>query len=453
MLQTPQQPPPQINQQAAQQAHNAAVAERELAKRRARKPTDKNLPADIESTVPQAQLYQSLREMERRYDAAIMRKRLDIQDAVNRNVKNQKTMRIFISNTAKDQPWQMSDRPLDENAFDFDSGQIPTFRVKIEGRLLEDDAFSSPDTTNPDSDLFPTPPAPAPQRKFSDFFKSIIISLDRPKDLHPDGNTIEWRKPSPNTQPATSALGQTGPTSFDAFEFTRKGDENLTCTVKLILDETPDRFRLSPPLAQLLDTTEDTRAGIVMKLWEYVRRHNLQDPEERRTINCDAPMKAIFNLERLYFPQIPELTLSHILPVEPVEIKYTIRTDVPAHFSQEVYDVVVNVDDPIRARMGAVVASPTYAQALGEILKLDDQTAVLCQAVAHSKAKRDFWRAFSEEPAGFVKRWVSSQKRDMETLMGEIEKVEESEERSAVWKDKINESVYLLLARQGRQAL
>ena len=47
------------------------------------------------------------------------------------------------------------------------------------------------------------------------------------------------------------------------------------------------------------------------------------------------------------------------------------------------------------------------------------QLAVLCQAVAHSKAKRDFWRAMSEDPAGFVQRWVSSQKKDLETLMGE----------------------------------
>ena len=298
------------------------------------------------------------------------------------DLQTQKTMRIFVSNTAKDQPWQLSDRPLDENAFDFDNGQIPTFHVKIEGCLLDDDPFSSPSTLNPDSDLSNPPPssAPSPTRKFSDFFKSIVITLDRPKDLHPDGNTIEWRKPTPNTQPATSALGAGGPTSFDAFEFTRKGDENLTCTIKLTRDETPDRYRLSPPLAQLLDTHEDTRAGIVMKLWEYVRKHNLQDREERRTILCNAPLKAIFGLDRLHFPQIPELTLSHILMADPVEIKYTIRTDVPAHFSTEVFDVTVIIDDPIRAKMGQVVHSPAYAATLRDIHALDDQTAVLCQA-------------------------------------------------------------------------
>lgn len=273
--------------------------EREIAKRRALKPTDKNLPEGVEDLVPTAKAYRDLREMERRYDAAIMRKRLDIQDAVNRNVKNARTMRIFVSNTAKDQPWQVVDRPLDENAFDFDTGQIPMFRVKIEGKLLDDEEDLKAEM-NPDSDLglegderLEKAVPGNPKRKFSHFFKSIVIELDRPKDLHPDGNTIEWRKKIPNQQPATAALGQDGPQEFDGFEFERKGDENINCTIKLTRDENPDRFKLSPPLANLLDTKEDTRAGLVMKIWEYVREHNLQDPEDRRKVICNQPMKDV----------------------------------------------------------------------------------------------------------------------------------------------------------------
>jgi len=203
-------------------------------------------------------------------------------------------MRIFVSNTAKDQPWQVSDRPLDENAFDFDTGQIPTFRVKIEGKLLDDEEGDAAER-DPDSDLGLAPKdVPIPEkRKFSHFFKSIVVELDRSRDLHPDGNTIEWRKQAPNTQPATSALGLGGPAEFDGFEFERKGDDNIMCTIKLVRDEVPDRFRLSGPLADLLDTQEDTRAGIVMKIWEYVRAHGLQDPDERRTINCNPAMRAV----------------------------------------------------------------------------------------------------------------------------------------------------------------
>ena len=192
-----------------------------------------------------------------------------------------------------------------------------------------------------------------------------------------------------------------------------------------------------------------------MKLWEYVRSHNLQDPTERRTVHCDAALKSIFNTDRLHFPQIPELTLSHILVADPIEIKYTIRADVPAHMSPEVYDITVNVDDPIRTKMSAVVPNPhlpnysQYVENLRNIAALDDQTAVLAQAVMQSKMKRDFLMGIATDPAGFVKRWCASQKKDMETLLGEGEAVTEEEERQAMWKGKLGESVYMLLARQG----
>ncbi|PWW74746.1 hypothetical protein C7212DRAFT_298809 [Tuber magnatum] len=441
-----------LSQQQLHQQHQAAMAERELAKRRARKPTDKMIPDGVEEVVPNVALYKELRDMERRYDATILRKRLDVQDAVNRNVKNYKTLRIFISNSAKDQPWQNSDRPLDENAFDFDTGQIPTFRVRIEGRLLEDEEDDAAEI-DPDSDLNlePTPgsvdPIQPPKKKFSHFFKGITVELDRNKDIHPEGNIIEWRKPAANAPPG--AVPQ-GPLEFDGFEFERKGDENVNCTIKLIRDEIPDRFRLNPALADLLDTKEDTRAGIVMGIWEYVRINGLQDPDERRTINCDENLKKIFAQDRLYFPQIPELTLAHILPLEPISIAYTIRCDVPQHFSPAVHDVTVSVDDPIRAKMSALLTSPSNLQGLREISTTDEQIALLIQSINHSKAKRDFWHAMSIDPAGFVKRWVSSQKRDLDTLNGEGigVGVEDEEMRRKEFFDKVGENVYLLLSRQ-----
>lgn len=61
----------------------------ELAKRRSRKPTDKSIPEGVEGCVigDGVQRYRELRDVERKLDAAMMRKRLDVQDPHNRNVK------------------------------------------------------------------------------------------------------------------------------------------------------------------------------------------------------------------------------------------------------------------------------------------------------------------------------------------------------------------------------
>jgi SWI/SNF-related matrix-associated actin-dependent regulator of chromatin subfamily D len=71
----------------AQQQQAAIASDR--AKLRSRKPTDKNVPEGVDDCIigDGVQRYRELRDVERRLDATMMRKRLDIQDAVNRNVK------------------------------------------------------------------------------------------------------------------------------------------------------------------------------------------------------------------------------------------------------------------------------------------------------------------------------------------------------------------------------
>jgi len=71
----------------AQQA--AAETANTRAKMRSRKPTDKTIPEGVEECIigDGVQRYRELRELERKLDATMMRKRLDIHDAVNRNVK------------------------------------------------------------------------------------------------------------------------------------------------------------------------------------------------------------------------------------------------------------------------------------------------------------------------------------------------------------------------------
>lgn len=79
---------PLTQAQIAQQQQAAAI-QFEMAKRRSRKPTDKNLPDNVDDCIvgDMAMRYRDLRDFERRLDATMTRKRLDIVDSVNRSVK------------------------------------------------------------------------------------------------------------------------------------------------------------------------------------------------------------------------------------------------------------------------------------------------------------------------------------------------------------------------------
>ena len=64
-----------------------------------RKLADKILPQKVRELVPESQAYMDLLAFERKLDSTIMRKRLDIQEALKRPMKQKRKLRIFISNT------------------------------------------------------------------------------------------------------------------------------------------------------------------------------------------------------------------------------------------------------------------------------------------------------------------------------------------------------------------
>lgn len=108
-------------------------------------------------------------------------------------------------------------------------------------------------------------------------------------------------------------------------------------------------------------------------------------------------------------------------PLHPVQLPYTIRLDEEFHKDPKptVYDVRVAVDDPLKEKMVSFLNKPGYASMLKEAAALDDQLATIVQAIHVSKAKHAFLASLSEDPATFVKDWLSSQKRDLDIIMGE----------------------------------
>jgi SWI/SNF-related matrix-associated actin-dependent regulator of chromatin subfamily D len=90
-----------------------------------------------------------LLSFERKLDSTIMRKRLDIQEALKRPMKQKRKLRIFISNTAF--PAKGANEgavaagpgavPAVEGAADAAGGEATTasWELRVEGRLIDED--------------------------------------------------------------------------------------------------------------------------------------------------------------------------------------------------------------------------------------------------------------------------------------------------------------------------
>ncbi|SLM34260.1 swi-snf complex subunit [Lasallia pustulata] len=466
--------------QSLAQQRSAADKEKENAKRRARQPTDMNIPEGIEDIIigNGVQEYKALRDLERRLDAVTMRKKLDISDKIkSADFRRYQTLRIWVSNTAENQPWQ--GRGLDENAFDFSTGIEATYRVKIEGRLQDDDdegemfgdhsddekdmggghGENDGDAMEQDGEDAVQRPLTlstiSPRKKLSDFFKTITVDLERAKNLQPDGTTqIEWKKSTDPNIPSAY---------FDVLEFERKSDENINCTINLYRDENPERYQLSKELAEVVDAVEATREHIKMAIWEYAKMMGLQQDEDMRFIQCDDRLRAIFKQDTIYFHQIHDAVFSHCSEPAPISLPYTIRVDPEYHASPTptIYDVLVPISSPLKAQYERITTNPAYLPTLQRIADLDSQIAVLVQAVVHSKARHTFFRSLEKDPANFLRRWSASQKRDLEVILGEATRgggedggAEEFRRGgdAGVWgSETVRESVGLMVAKAGKK--
>jgi SWI/SNF-related matrix-associated actin-dependent regulator of chromatin subfamily D len=187
------------------------------------------------------------------------------------------------------------------DAFDFSTNMDSAYRVKIEGRLLdEQEDLDSDDSDNEDEDMNgdamdedgkekpKTKPTPE-SHKLSHFFKAMTVEFDRNKTKDGSEQSVEWKKP------AVAGNSASLPTAadFDQLEFKRGGDENINITINLTRDETPERFQYSPILADILDQEVGTRAEAVMGIWDYIKAMGLQEDDEKRSFDCDDRLKLV----------------------------------------------------------------------------------------------------------------------------------------------------------------
>lgn len=160
-----------------------------------------------------------------------------------------------------------------------------------------------------------------------------------------------------------------------------------------------------------------------------------------------------------HIPLLNDYIVSHLKPLPPIKLPYTIRVDEEFHKSPEptIYDVRVAVDDHLKTKLAPFVTNPAYAGMLKDVASMDENLATVMQAIASSRAKHAFFTSLADDPAGFVRTWLASQKRDLEVVMGEASRGGGEDAagdewrrggRASVWDTQnARESVTVLLAK------
>jgi chromatin remodeling complex protein RSC6 len=69
---------------------------------------------------------------------------------------------------------------------------------------------------------------------------------------------------------------------------------------------------ISADLVAVVGPGPHTRASVTKKLWQYIKRHGLQDAKNRRNINADENLRVIFGKKTVNMFEMTKLVSKHI---------------------------------------------------------------------------------------------------------------------------------------------
>lgn len=363
--------------------------------RKKRKLPEKQIPDKVAALLPESALYTQLLEFESRVDAALSRKKLDIQESLKNRPLVQKTLRIYVFNTFANQRQRV---PEKENA------EPPSWSLKMIGRILEEEADLGSASMGQSSNVsYP---------KFSSFFKKITIYLDQ--NLYPDNHVIVWdssRSPAPH----------------EGFEVKRKGDKEFTAMIRLEMNYVPEKFKLLPPLSEVLGIEVETRPRIISAIWQYVKARKLQISTDPSFFMCDPPLKKIFGEDKMKFGMIPLKISQYLTPPQPIHLEYKIKLSGNSSEGSSCYDLLVDIPFSLDKEMANFLANLDKHK---EIDACDEAISSAIKKIHEHRLRRAFFLGFSQSPADFIDALISSQSKDLKLLSGEANHNAEKERRS-----------------------
>ncbi|KAL3921386.1 MAG: hypothetical protein SGARI_006697, partial [Bacillariaceae sp.] len=78
---------------------------------------------------------------------------------------------------------------------------------------------------------------------------------------------------------------------------------------------------ISPALASFLGKGDEmARTEVVKELWNYIKEHDLQNPDNKREILLDANMKEVFGVDTFTMFTMNKYVAAHIYPYKPVDL-------------------------------------------------------------------------------------------------------------------------------------
>lgn len=418
-----------------------------------RKGTGRELPEMLGKAVPESDLYKNLQMLERRADAMLARKRVDVQAALAKTPVQRRTLRIWVYSTRGGSDNQTPEA-RDEPRIALEAAEdAPVERVYEQGGAeagveLARDSKGANEGTGADSvvgggasggsggcgaALAGTDggAASAPGVRDDDVWTLNVYGQILPRELPGGGRggsaEPDWLLSSLLRRLEMRFEGETSPvagrsvvwegSAYDGeprkcFMAHSPGKPEGTATVLLWPNWLPMRYKVPEALAQVIGTDVETKPRIVAKLWKYIQMMDLQSTSDPTKFLCDANLEEVFKAPSVDFASIDAVLNGYLSEPEPVQVLHHLKPDGPSPSRPECVDIEIDVPLPSN--------EPESLMKLLDVSKkvkaLDQKLSAAMKELEEHKNRRFFYLAFSHSPADFIRSLLESQQRDLDLL-------------------------------------
>lgn len=471
-------------------------------------PTDSYIPMYLKNLLPELNAYEELLYAEKKLDIYLSKKKIDLYQNLSQwnnpttsngqfranAVSQAKYLRIFVSNISENQPWMDPDYMDNESTrlnMDTPEALNPqgSWTMRIEGRLLNDQGAL--DASRP---------------KFSSFIQDIAVDFKKTerqleeeqeqqrKQLGTTSNgttTVPLQMPQgqqPNTN-TNSAINDVvewhfdpkNPVDFDGLDIKRQGCENIECTITIQpKGSTAEILKYSPQLTSIIGLSRGSLHEAIYSIYKYVLINDLLMDDEFKTnnrlhnngndskvdskqnsngektiIKVDEILATLFPVEErqtsIKLGELAKLITTHISPIPPIKVDYTIRVDKASTYGECVFDIEVmdpntgssnNTElDESRKEIVTLLSDldRTHNELKPAFHEFDRQLTTLQLELNSTANKYQFFNELSKDPVPFLKEYFQSSSNAMKVLSGDEGFNEDTVRRAQFYKD--NESM------------
>lgn len=430
------------------------------------------------------------------------------------NKDSVKYLRVFISNIAENQPWQTKTDDLSNASWTMriegrlldlqkaEDSQRPKFSsfiqdIAVDFKKTDLKNDSSKDNTittaDAENDISMTDQENSPSISASASSVSLTLPL-QPTDLA-DGVSIGTKKDDETKdeeKQETSKIFDAvewhfdpkNPVEFDGLDIKRNGSENIECTITI----QPKGFtgaylEYSKELSSIIGRSEGSLHEAVYSLYKYILINNLlinnestlktsADPSststngEKIVIQLDDTLQKLLpktnstdseKPRTLKLSQLPPLVNTHISPVNPIKLNYTIRVDKASTYGELAFDIEVptlnqkhSMDDFGKEGLSLVSQLDKLTSTLKPKLdELDKQTNTLQLQLNAGANKYQFFSKLADDPVPVLQEYMASSANALKVLSGDEGFNEDTVRRANFYKENeamLFENIGVLLA-------